>query len=147
VSGFDQVWLDDYRRRRDAAQAELDAVKRIGRKGVGNCEPVMSLRTDLAAKYRNVKTDGYASKKEAQRAAELKLMQQAGHITDLREQVRYELIPAQGSERACHYVADFVYFDAANNLIVEDTKGFRTPDYVIKRKLMKFVHGISITEV
>ena len=44
------------------------------------------------------------------------------------------------------YVADFVYFEG-DKLIVEDTKGFRTKDYIIKRKLMRYLLGINIKEV
>jgi hypothetical protein len=103
-------------------------------------------------KFRNVKTDGYASKKESQRAFVLKLQQEAGQIRNLREQVKYLLIPKQDGERECSYVADFVYEEFAYNVdhwneIVEDTKGFRTPDYIIKRKLMLFLHKIRIREV
>ena len=54
------------------------------------------------SKYKAVKTDGYSSKKEAKRAAELKLMERAGHISGLREQVAYVLAPSvviQGRKR------------------------------------------------
>lgn len=100
-------------------------------------------------KFGNEPTDGYASKKEARRAGELKMLQRAGKIYDLREQVRYELVPAQDGERAVHYVADFVYKYVGTDGTeeVEDVKGVRTPEYVIKRKLMLKVHGIRIKEV
>ena len=49
-------------------------------------------------------------------------------------------------ERQCVYIADFVY-TKDNKLIVEDTKGFRTPEYRIKRKLMLYIHNIRITEI
>lgn len=68
-------------------------------------------------KYHNKPTaDGHASRKEGRRAAQLRLLQQAGLIRDLREQVRFELIPSQRINgrvvlRPCHYVADFVYYD------------------------------------
>ena len=103
-------------------------------------------------KYGARKSGGYDSTKEHRRANELKLMQRAGLISNLREQVKYVLIPVQrapnGSllERECAYYADFVY-DRDGNTVVEDTKGFRTPEYKIKRKLMLKVHGISITEL
>lgn len=103
-------------------------------------------------KYHAQKSGGYASRKEHRRANELRLMQRSGLISGLREQVPYELIPAQRSadgkllERACSYVADFVYTDKCGNTIVEDTKGIRTDAYRIKRKLMLRVHGIQITE-
>lgn len=103
-------------------------------------------------KYGAKRSGGYASRKEHQRANELKLMQRAGLISDLRQQVRYILIPAQRDtagnllERQCAYVADFVYVKDGHT-IVEDTKGVRTKEYIIKRKLMLFTHGISITEI
>ncbi len=103
-------------------------------------------------KYHAQKYGGYASKKEYDRAQELKLMLRAGLIADLREQVKYTLIPSQQvgdyTERPCRYIADFVYKDLRSGLtVVEDTKGVRTPEFVIKRKLMLYVHGIRITEL
>lgn len=112
-------------------------------------------------KYGAKRVGTHASKKEHNRANELKLWERAGIISNLREQVPYELIPAQyltlndvdtGKttriciERECKYVADFVY-DMDGKTIVEDTKGVRTKEYVIKRKLMLFRHGIRIKEV
>ena len=103
-------------------------------------------------KYHARKSGGYASRKEHRRANELKLLQKAGIISNLREQVRYELIPAQYDnqgkliERACSYVADFVYTEKNGETIVEDTKGMRTDVYRIKRKLMLHVHGVKIIE-
>ncbi|MDE3023894.1 MAG: DUF1064 domain-containing protein [Pseudomonadota bacterium] len=99
------------------------------------------------SKYRNVKVGQYASKREAKRALELQLLERSGKISALREQVRYEIIPKCGKERAAHYVADFVYMDEAWNLHVEDVKGVKTPAYILKRKLMLHVHGIEIEEV
>lgn len=99
------------------------------------------------------------SGKEARRWEELVLLQQAGRIKDLRRQVKYVLIPTQREtvgkksrvvERECSYVADFVYTRTDNGkVVVEDTKSpiTRTKEYVIKRKLMRYVHGIAIHEV
>ena len=97
-----------------------------------------------------------SSIKERKRGAELELLQRAGIISDLQTQVPYDLIPAHYEvvngkrkciERACTYKADFVYYDVENKqLVVEDSKGFRTKDYIIKRKLMLHVHGIKIKE-
>lgn len=106
-------------------------------------------------KYRNKPTNGYASKKEAKRAAVLRMMEEAGQIQGLREQVEFLLIPRQqrpdGSiERSCSYWADFTYDEWTADgwrRVVEDVKGVRTPDYVIKRKLMLIVHGVAILEV
>lgn len=103
-------------------------------------------------KYRNIKSGGFDSKKESKRASKLKLMELAGEISNLQTQVWFELIPSQRIdgklvERACSYVADFVYKDKDGKTVVEDSKGFRTTDYIIKRKLMLHVHGIKIVEV
>lgn len=92
-------------------------------------------------KYRSQKTtlDGitFDSKKEARRYTELLLLQKSGVISDLRLQVKFEIIPKQKDERAAHYIADFVYQENGET-IVEDTKGFKTKDYILKRKLMKW---------
>ncbi|MBJ2188132.1 MAG: DUF1064 domain-containing protein [Muribaculaceae bacterium] len=105
------------------------------------------------SKYSAIPTGTHASRKEHRRACELRMMQRAGLIRDLREQVRFELIPAQRGadgkavERPCAYIADFVYTDAATgHTVVEDTKGVRTREYIIKRKLMLWIHNISIRE-
>ena len=99
-------------------------------------------------KFHNTPTNGYASGREASRAAELKLLERAGKIEDLREQVPFELIPSQPGERPAKYVADFVYTDrASEECVVEDVKGVRTREYVLKRKLMLWVHGIKIREI
>ena len=101
------------------------------------------------SKYHAVRTGKYASKKEAKRAQELMLLQRCGEITELEEQVIYPLIPKQEGERAVTYTADFRYVDENGRLVVEDVKSTatKTQQYVIRRKLMKFVHGISIVEV
>ena len=101
-------------------------------------------------KYHNKKTivDGitFDSKKEADRYVELSIMQKVGTIQGLKMQVPFELIPKQKGERACKYVADFTYIENGEQ-VVEDVKGKRTPEYVMKRKLMLERHGIRIREV
>lgn len=115
---------------------------------------------------KKVTVDGitFDSKKEARRYQELKLLEKAGKIAALDRQVKYLLIPAQREpivqgylgekkngkliERECAYVADFRYLDLSNReWVVEDTKGVKTKDYIIKRKLMLWVHGIRIREI
>jgi hypothetical protein len=99
-------------------------------------------------KFRNKKTNGYASKKEANRAAELKLLEKAGVILELREQYKFELIPKQEGERSVCYIADFVYYDNEKKCsVVEDVKGMKTRDYIIKRKLFQQKYGYRITEI
>lgn len=93
----------------------------------------------------------FDSRKEANRFCELRLLERVGKITGLQRQVKFELIPSQRidgkvAERACSYVADFVYMQDGKK-VVEDTKGFKTADYIIKRKLMLWVHGIQVKEI
>lgn len=105
------------------------------------------------SKYGAEPTGGHASKREHRRAIALRILERAGRITGLREQVEFELIPAQTDargkvvERACRYVADFVYYDTrTGRMVVEDCKGYRTEVYRIKRKLMLYRYGIRIVE-
>ena len=102
------------------------------------------------SKYRAKPTviDGirFASRKEAQRYTELRLLERAGQISELRLQVPYELIPKHGRERAIKYIADFVYNEGGKT-IVEDVKGYRTDVYKLKRRLMYERYGIEIREV
>lgn len=105
------------------------------------------------SKYHAEKCNGYDSKKEYYRAQQLKLWLKARVISELREQVVFLLIPSQINserieEKPVRYKADFVYIDnATGQMVVEDTKGYRTPEYIIKRKLMLQVHGITIKEI
>ena len=118
------------------------------------------------SKYRSKKITQngitFDSLKEYRRFCELSLLERAGQITNLQRQVKFVLIPAQYEpdtigvrggvkrgkllEREVSYVADFVYTQDGKQ-VVEDTKGFKTKDYIIKRKLMLYVHGVKIKEV
>ena len=93
------------------------------------------------AKYHNRKTvvNGitFDSAKESRRYQELCLLQRAGQIEGLERQVRFELVPRLRDERSVSYIADFV-FKEDDKLIIEDCKGVRTKDYIIKRKLLKW---------
>ena len=123
----------------------------------------------MTNKYNNKKctVNGiiFDSRKEARRYQELLLLERAGVIKSLQRQVKYVLIPAQYEsferygkngqeltpgkkliERECAYVADFVYVEDGKT-VIEDTKGMKTKDYIIKRKLMLYTHGIRIREV
>ena len=118
---------------------------------------------------RKVTVDGisFDSVREARRYKELKLLLLAGEIIGLHMQVPFELVPAQYEEtgevyskgprkgqpkqgkcieKSVVYVADFVYWQNGQR-IVEDTKGVRTTEYIIKRKLMLHKYGIRIREV
>lgn len=107
-------------------------------------------------KYGNRKViiDGIAfdSKKEGNRYCELKLLQRAGSIVGLTLQPEFELQPAytvNGKRvRAITYRADFKYFDTEKNrYVVEDVKGFRTKEYLLKKKMFAYKFGFEITEV
>lgn len=97
----------------------------------------------------------FDSRKEARRWQELRYLLRAGVISRLERQTPFELIPAQKDEtgrvveRAVTYRADFTYRDEHGNYIVEDvkSKATRTPEYIIKRKLLLYRHGIRIREV
>ncbi len=133
-----------------------------------NYPPHMAKQKATKSKYGAKKTvvNGieFDSKKEAKRYTELHLLETAGAISDLRMQVKFVLIPAQREpdsvgpkggikkgkliEREVDYIADFVYKDnSSGETVVEDTKGFRTTDYILKRKMMLFFHGIRIVEI
>lgn len=119
------------------------------------------------SKYKSKKCnyDGiiFDSGREMKRYIELKQLERAGEISDLKLQVKFELIPAQREsdiigkpggvkkgkiiEYPCSYIADFAYIDKDGKQVVEDSKGFKTADYKIKRKLMLFRHNIRISEV
>ena len=118
----------------------------------------------MANKYHNRKvmtSDGiiHDSRKEAVRWTQLKEMEAEGKIHELRRQMEFLLIPPQYEEvttgkrkrklleRGVSYRADFVYHDERGSIIIEDTKGLRTREYIIKRKLMLLVYGIRIKEI
>ena len=112
-----------------------------------------------------VQIDGetFDSRREARRWMDLRLLEQAGEIRDLRRQVKYILIPTQREEgdgkkpgklleKEASYYADYVYTDArTGETIVEDVKGYKEGGayavFVLKRKLMLYVHGIRVVEV
>lgn len=95
-------------------------------------------------KYRNKPTviDGkrFASQKEARRYRELRLLEDAGKISNLKTQVRIQLIPG------IVYVADATYTENGEE-VIEDVKGYRTQVYRLKAKLFKHVFGKEIKEV
>ncbi len=117
-------------------------------------------------KYHNKPLDTpdgkFDSRWEHDRWLALRAMERAGTIERLSRQVRFEVIPAQFApetigprggrhggkclEKKCEYIADFVYWQDGE-MVVEDAKGMQTPEYVIKRKLMLWQHGIQIREV
>ncbi len=122
----------------------------------------------MKSKYKAIKSyvNGieFDSRKEARRYQELLLLERSGAISNLQLQVKFVLIPAQYEEverygkngnklkshrrlveREVSYIADFVY-EEDGKLIVEDTKGYKTKEYIIKRKIL-YAKGIKIREV
>ena len=101
------------------------------------------------SKYRAKKetVDGitFDSRKEASRYRQLKLMEKAKAIQDLQLQVKFPLIPKSKYGREVKYIADFVY-DENGKTVVEDVKSVatQTDKFIIKRKLMLYIHGIKI---
>lgn len=132
-----------------------------------DAERLFGIKKNKEPKYKNQKVVAFdkefPSILEANRYGELLMLQKAGEITDLKTQVPFVLIPEKREpaivgrrggikkgkliERGIIYVADFVYKDKYGNKVVEDTKGVKTKDYKLKRKLMLHVHGIRIKEV
>jgi hypothetical protein len=103
----------------------------------------------MVSKYHNVKTvvDGhvFASRAEASRYAELRLLERAGEIFQLQLQKRLKLEVC--GVLVCTYIADFIYLTAAGDPVFEDVKGVKTAVYQLKKKLVKAVYGIDIVEI
>ncbi len=87
----------------------------------------------------------FASEKEGRRYCELDLAEKSGLISELVLQPRFKLVV--NDQLICTYIADFQYKNADGNIITEDVKGFLTPVYKIKKKLMQAIYGIQIKEV
>lgn len=95
----------------------------------------------------------FDSEAEYKRWQELRMMERVGLIRDLKRQVPFEIIPKFKAPdgkiiRQTVYKADFVYKDLETGKeVVEDVKGFSTPEYKLKKKLMLWRNGIEIKEV
>lgn len=107
-------------------------------------------------KYRNqrVTVDGinFASKREAARYRELLLMERVNQIRNIKLQPRFPM--SVNGKHVCTYVGDFSYCtnpkpgdQHVGRFVVEDAKGFKTPEYKLKAKLFEAVMGFPITEV
>ena len=116
------------------------------------------------AKKVSIEGEVFDSKKEARRWMELQMLQKSGRISNLQRQKKFVLVPAQYEpdttgprggkikgkllEREVAYYADFVYYDEdEKDFVIEDAKGVRTPEYIIKRKLLLWLRGYQIREV
>lgn len=101
---------------------------------------------------KKVVVDGieFDSRKEANRYTVLRQYEIAGVIRDLKMHEEFELIPKCGKERPAKYHADFSYIVCeTGQKVVEDVKSraTKTKDYILRRKLMNWVHGIQVQEV
>ena len=132
--------LEEYLKRTGQQLSPAPKIKRIKNK-YGNQRLIVD----------GIKRDSLS---ESNRLEELRYLMKSGYVKDLQYQVPFLLIGSQQgeyrNERPLKYIADFVYDelqeDGSWKHIVEDTKGHKTSDYVIKRKLMLFIYGISIRE-
>lgn len=99
------------------------------------------------SKYRNVpiEVEGFRfdSKREGHRWAQLRHLERAGEIANLKRQVVFPLVV--NGHLIAKYRADFVY-EMRGERIVEDSKGVRTDAYRMKRNLMKAILGVEILE-
>lgn len=112
--------------------------------GAGDTAP--QKRHKYGAKKITIDGHTFPSLAEGRRYEELKLMQQQGHIKHLTLQPRYQI--RIDGVLVTTYVADFRYQDVeTGETVVEDVKGFKTPVYKLKRKLMQVVNGIEIQEI
>lgn len=111
---------------------------------------IVNIKNGTKSKYKAIKeeVDGitFASRKEASRYRQLKLMEHAKAIQDLQIQVKFPLIKKSQYGREIRYIADFTYYEDGK-LVVEDTKGFRTDVYKLKKRLMAETYGIEIREI
>jgi hypothetical protein len=108
--------------------------------------PEKEKRHKYAAERTEVDGERLDSKKEAAQYRKLLVLQQAGVISNLKRQVPYEL--NEGGTFSYKYIADFVYkIVETGEEVVQDAKGYRTAEYKKKKRLMKQVHNITITEV
>lgn len=99
-----------------------------------------------ASKYSSEKQGKYASKHEAKVAADLQALSDRRIIQDLKEQVRFVLVPGDGKLRPIVYVADFTWRENGAQ-VVGDAKGFKTPVYRLKKRMMKLLLGIDVREL
>jgi hypothetical protein len=98
------------------------------------------------SKYSNQWTAGYASKKEADYAMRFQALARGGEISDYHEQLPITIVPGKGKIRPVIYIADFVYTDD-EGIHYCDAKGFKTPVYLLKKRLLLLLHGIEIEEL
>lgn len=150
----------EHRRKSVAGASDTSKTGTLYKKSDGNIHAdnrkgadTVQKKNKYGAKKVHFGGETYDSKHEFQRGQQLQSLLQSGKISNLQRQVKFELLPAQRDEngkcieRACHYVADYVY-EQDGKTIVEDCKSpaTRTAEYVVKRKLMLLKYGIRVVE-
>ncbi len=95
------------------------------------------------AKRKIIDGIGFDSTREARRYQDLALMQSAGQIFELRRQVPYPIF-IKGI-KICDWRADFVYRESGV-IVVEDSKGWKTDVYRLKKKMIEAEYGFKIRE-
>jgi Protein of unknown function (DUF1064) len=146
----DRMSIDQYRQ-----HVSQSSVNRSGR--VVAVDPMKTrvaafneaVKAEKPKKYRNkkIEVDGiiFDSTAESRRYIELKFLMETGAITNLRLQPTFEI--AINGVKVCKYSADFEYTRNDGQRVVEDVKGFKTPVYNLKKRLLRAVHGVVITEI
>lgn len=158
TDGYTSCVCGPFRLRRVQAEVLQDGIRRLSYYANACAKGKKTMKNLKNNKYGNKKVkiggETFDSRRELRRWAELNILLRAKKIANLERQVKFELIPVQCGEdgkdieRECSYIADFVYDDLERGEhVVEDAKGFRTPEYKIKRKLMLWLKGIKIEEV
>lgn len=139
-----------------ARWTEADLTRHTQKQSIKSIEKqkVVAKKNKFNNKKKEIDGITFDSTKEAGRYVDLKNQQMAGLIRDLRHQVEFEL--EVNGVKICSYFSDFVYFEVAETShkrfgqVVEDVKSKVTrehPVYILKKKLMKAIHGIVIKEV
>lgn len=130
---FSEEWLADYERRtgkkaHDQSRRKTAKPEREKKPNKYRAQPTM------------LNGRRYASKHEAERAAQIRLLWQGHEIAAFAEQVEF-LLPG-----GIRYRADFILLHRDGTFTIEDAKGVRTKDYIMKKKLMAEM-GFEIKEV
>lgn len=123
----------------------------LARRIIGYSSSDEAPKLHIVRKYRNKPTTfagiQFDSKREASRYQALRLLERNGEVRNIRRQVTYNLV-VEG-KLVCKYRADFVYEELRKGVwaeVVEDVKGYRTPMYRLKKKLLKAIYGFDVRE-
>lgn len=125
-----------------ARQSTARVVK--GRDTAYDAKPVGRPKTKYGNAPTKVGQTVFASKREADRFAELNLLEKAGEIRALELQPKFNCMV--NGQKVCSYRADFAY-QKNGKRIIEDVKGYKTPLYRLKKKLVLACLGIEVVEI